>query len=129
MQGAKDIWLLLNICTCCIVTSGIVSKLTTFQLLKDDEYEEDFDRSVKAFGVFGMFEMISAIAYATIAEGIAPLIILLLAWFVSCFAVYFNYKIAYEGSTVDNETHMKRANVLRLVLWLIRFIVLFVLVV
>ena len=120
-------WLLINICTCCIMTTSVVSKLITFSLLKDDNYEEDFDRNVKAFAPFALLELVSAFVFSiTVSEGVLPLVILAMCWFVSGIAIFFNYKIAYEGSTVDNETFLLRANVLRLVLWLVRFVVLFV---
>lgn len=109
------------------MTTSVVSKLITFPLLKDDNYEEDFDRNVKAFTPFALLELVSAFVFSiTVSEGVLPLVILAMCWFVSGIAIFFNYKIAYEGSTVDNETFLLRANVLRLVLWLIRFVVLFV---
>lgn len=119
-------WLLINICTCCIVTTSIVSKLITFSLIKDEDYEEDFDRNLKAFLPFALLELVAGFVYAICCDGVLPLVILALGWFVSCIGLFFNFKLAYDQATVENETFMLRANVLRLVIWLVRFIVLFV---
>ena len=119
-------WLLINICTCCIVTTSIVSKLITFSLIKDEDYEEDFDRNLKAFLPFALLELVAGFVYAICCDGVLPLVILALGWFVSSIGLFFNFKLAYDQATVENETFMRRANVLRLVIWLVRFIVLFV---
>jgi uncharacterized membrane-anchored protein len=84
----------------------------------------------KAFFLFALLEFVSACVMVEMASWAAlPLILLLLAWFISGFALYSNYKLAYDGNTCEHEDKMRKSNVVRGILWFGRFVSLFVFIV
>ena len=122
------IWVLISLTCCAIVTTGIVYDLIVFPLLCDEDREDHAYRTIRAFTFFALLEMVSSIISLEKRWTILPFIILCFAWCVSGIALYNHYKLVKDGSIMAREETMKRANIVRGILWLGRFICLFVLV-
>ena len=127
MDKTLFVWSLINIICCTIVTTGIVNDILTYSSLDHQFLDTHFERTAKAFCLFALLEFVSACVMVEMASwAVLPLIILLLAWFMSGFALYSNYKLSYDGNTCEHEDKMRKSNVVRGILWFGRFVSLFV---
>ena len=120
-------WILVSLTTCAIVTTGIVYDLIVIPLINDDMWEEHVTRTVKAFTLFALMEMVSSIVILEYDWSILPFIILCFGWCVSIIALNTQYSLVTDGSIVAREDTLRRANIVRAVLWVGRFVCLFVL--
>ncbi len=127
MDKTLFVWSLINITCCAIVTTGIVNDILVNPVLDDQHKDSHFERTTKAFFLFALFEFVSTCIMVELASwAVLPLILHLIAIFMSGFALYSKYKLAYDGNTCEHEEKMLKSNVIRGGLWVGRFIYLFV---
>ena len=127
MDNTLFVWALLNICCNCIVTTGVVYSILVCDFISDNDHERHFVKTIKAFVLFSLLEMVSSCVVVSMADwGVLPLILLLIAWFMSTFALYHHYQIAYDGETVEHMEKMNLSNIIRSILWVVKFVCMFV---
>lgn len=122
MQQATFIWSLINLSCCCIVTTGIVDDILSYSFLNDDK-DGYLERKTKAFFLFALVEGVSSIVLLGLDDWtILPFILLMVGWFISGFALFHQYQIAFHSNTIDREEKMFKSNLIRGVLWVGRFV-------
>jgi hypothetical protein len=127
MDQTLLVWSLISLCCCSIVTTGIVYDIIVFEFINENYVDVHAERTAKAFSPFALIELVSSIVLITLAEWpLVPFILLVFAWFISVIALYQHYLIAHDGATIGREDNMKRANILRAIIWFSRFVCLFV---
>lgn len=123
------VWLLINISCCSIVTAGLAYELISFPLIDQIERDVLLDRSTKAFGPFAFLEIVSSIVLCFLVEwAIAPAILHVLCLFVSVIALYHQFKMMEDGETVENLETIRKANMLRTIMWICRYFSIFAIV-
>lgn len=127
MDQTLLIWSLISLCCCSIVTTGIVYDIIVYEFINENYIDVHAERTTKAFSLFALLEMVSAAVSISLADWpLVPFIILMFAWFISTIALYNHYMITQDGATIDREDNMKKANILRAIIWFGRFMCLFV---
>lgn len=130
MDKTLLVWTLINLCCCTIVTTGLVYDILVYTSLDQQLLDAHFERTIKAFFLFALVEFVSSCVMVEMASwAVLPLILHLLAVFMSAFALYSNYKLAYDGNTCEHEDKMRKSNVVRTILWFGRFVCLFVFII
>lgn len=120
-------WILVSLTTCAIVTTGIVYDLLVIPILNDDTWEEHATRTIKAFTLFALLEMVSSVIILEYDWTVLPFIILCFGWGISTLALYTQYRLITDGSVMAREETFRRANIIRAILWVGRFVCLFIL--
>lgn len=127
MDSTLLVWSMLSLVCCAIVTTGIVYDIIVYEVINENYIDVHFERTIKAFSLFALLEMVSSSVLITMADWpLLPFILLAFAWFISSMALYQQYMITHDGATMDREDYMKKANILRAIIWGSRFICLFV---
>lgn len=127
MDDTLFTWTLINICCCSIITTSIAVQIFTIPIINEHMYMDFFDRVVKSTFVFGLLELISSCVMVTMATWAwGPLIILTLCLFLTSISLYSMYQVV-EGLEDAYEKHLRRSNVIRGALWVLRFFYLFIL--
>lgn len=104
------------------MTTGIVDDILTYPFLNDDK-DDYLERKTKAFFFFALIEAVSSCILLNLDDWtILPFILLVVGWFMSGFALFNQYQIAFHSNTMEREGKMFKANVVRGVLWVGRFI-------
>lgn len=130
MEKTLLVWTLINLCCCIIVTTGLVYDILVYTSLDQQLLDAHFERTIKAFFLFALIEFVSSCVMVEMASwAVLPLILHLLAVFMSSFALYSNYKLAYDGNTCEHEDKMRKSNIVRAILWFGRFVCLFVFII
>ena len=123
-------WSLLSLSCCAIVATGIVYDIIVYEFINETFIDEHAERTVKAFTLFAILEMVSASVMVSLADwSVLPFILLCFAWFISTMSLYQHYMITENGATIDREDKMKKSNILRAIVWVGRFFCLFILIV
>ncbi len=116
---------LINLSTCCIVTTSIAFKIVYHAIVAESYREEELERHVKTIGIFALTELITSVVMVMMnANAWIPLILLFLALIITGIAIYYNFKL-FEMNTMDNEDMVRRINIVRLLLWLARYVCVF----
>lgn len=123
------VWLLINISCCCIVSAGLAYELISFPLIDQIERDLLLERSTKAFGPFAFLEIVSSIVLCFLVEwAIAPAVLHVLCLFVSVIALYHQFKMMEDGETVEKLETIRKANILRTIMWICRYFTIFTII-
>ena len=118
-------WTLVNLSCCAIIATSIGVQIYTNPILNEHIYPEFYDRTLQATFGFGVLEVISSIVMVINASWAwGPFIIHVFALSVSIFTTYASLKII-EGGEDEYEVKLRRSNIIRGGLWIIRFFYLF----
>lgn len=129
MDYTLFIWTLINFSCCIIVTTSVAIQIYTAPILNEHIFQEFFERNIQATALFGLMEFISSIIMLSMAPWAwGPFTVHCLAIFVTCFSLRAMFKII-EGAQDEYETDLRRSNIIRGTLWMIRFLYLFILLV
>ncbi len=116
---------LINLSCCAIVTTSCAFKMVYFPLVKESYIEEELERHVKAVGIFIFIELVTSILMTFInINALLPLILLLCGYISTGITLYYNFKV-FNLHSVENEQLLHRSNIIRLMLWLARFVCVF----
>ena len=100
-------------------------QIYTNPILNEHIYPEFYERTLQATFLFGVMEVISSVVMVINASWAwGPFIIHAFALFVSIFSTYISMKII-EGGQDEYEVKLRRSNIVRGGLWIIRFFYLF----
>lgn len=109
-----------------ICTTAIVDKIVFSPLFSERYYEEDFDRSIKAHGIFFFIDLLATISMLVITDEMwVPMIITLVALVFTAAAYHYNNKIVKELATVRLESELRKINTIRAVLYFAKFVCVF----
>tara|TARA_B100000925_G_scaffold291520_1_gene279905 strand:- start:1732 stop:2133 length:402 start_codon:yes stop_codon:yes gene_type:complete len=123
------VWLLINISCCCIVSAGLAYELISFPLIDQIERDLLLERSTKAFGPFAFLEIVSSIVLCFLVEwAIAPAVLHVLCLFVSVIALYHQFKMMEDGETIEKLETIRKANILRTIMWICRYFTIFTII-
>lgn len=127
MDKTLFVWSLINISCCCIITTGITCDIISYTSIDEQLLDTHLERMTQAFSLFALLEFVSSCVMLDMASWAAlPFIFHCLGIFLSGFALHSYYKLAYDGNTCEHEDKMRKSNVIRGLLWVCRFVSLFI---
>ena len=120
---------LINLSACCIVTTSIAFKMVYYPIVKESYIEEELERYVKTSGIFIFIELVTSILMTFFdINSLLPLVLLVIGFISNGVTLYYNFKV-FDLHSVENLQKLHRSNIIRLMLWLARFVCVFAFIV